>query len=107
MAGVEIHLLSSTYYQDPKGLSDKITVLFGPDSVACAKLIEAGKCILDFEQNNQRFSIPCTVVDLQPDDSFYQATFWHNSLFNPSLPGNVIILAFIPDWSESTAETIS
>lgn len=102
-----IRLLSSTYYQDPKGFSDKITALFGPDSVVCAKLIEAGKCILKFEQNNQRFSITCAVVDLQSDDSFYQATFWHNSLFNPSMPGNVNILAFIPDWSESQAETIS
>lgn len=102
-----IHLLSSAYYQDPKGFSDKMTALLGPGSAVCEKLIEAGKCILNFEQNNQRFSIPCAVVDLQSDDSFYQATFWHNSLFNPSMPGNVNILAFIPDWSESQAETIS
>ena len=102
-----IRLLSSTYYQDPKGFSDKITALFGPDSVVCEKLIEAGRCILNFEQNNQRFSIPCAVVDLQSDDSFYQATFWHNSLFNPSMPGNVKVLAFVPEWSGSQAETIS
>ena len=77
-----IHLLSSAYYQDPKGFSDKMTALLGPGSAVCEKLIEAGKCILNFEQNNQRFSIPCAVFDLQSDDSLYQATFWHNSLFN-------------------------
>jgi len=102
-----IHLLSSTYYQDPKGFSDKITALFGPDSAVYENLIETGKCILDFQQNKQKFRIPCSVVDLQSDDSLYQATFWHNSLFNPYMPGNVKVLAFVPEWSGSQAETIS
>jgi hypothetical protein len=102
-----IHLLSSAYYQDPKGFSDEITALFGHNSVICEKLIAAGKCVLDFQQNNQRFRIPCSVKNLQSDDALYQATFWHNSLFNPSMPGNINILVFIPDWSESQAETIS
>jgi hypothetical protein len=31
-------------------------------------------------------------------DPLYQATFWHNKLFNPNLPGRVQVLSFAPDW---------
>ena len=26
----------------------------------------------------------------------YQATYWHNRLFNPTLPGKVQVLGFVP-----------
>ena len=100
-------VLSSLYYQDPKEFSDGLTALFGPGSKICAKLIESANCILVFEQNNQRFRVPCKVVDLPADTPNYQATFWHNSLFNPNIPGDIKILAFFPNWSETRAEPSS
>ncbi len=102
-----ITLLSSAYYQDAKEFSEKICALFARDSAVCTKLIEAGKCTLDFEQNTQRFCLPCRVLDLQTDDPLYQFTFCHNSLFNPAIPGDVHVLAFIPDWSEALSEKSS
>lgn len=102
-----VTLLSSAYYQDAKEFSENLTALFGRDSDTCKKLIEAAQCTLDFEQNNQRFRLPCSIVDLQSDDPFYQFTFWHNSLFNPAMPGDVHVLAFTPDWSEATSEKLS
>jgi len=107
MAGVEIHLLSSTYYQDPKGFSDKITALFVPDSVACAKLIEAGKCILDFEQNNRRFQ---SLVRLLICNQMIRFTKLHSGttafLIHPCQAMLLFWLLFLIG-SESTAETIS
>jgi len=29
---------------------------------------------------------------------FFQATYWHNRMFNPNLPGGIQILSFTPDW---------
>jgi hypothetical protein len=102
-----IRLFSEMYYQDPKDFSDEMTALFGPGAEVCAKLIKSGKCILNFEQNNQRFSIPCKVIDLPSEHPRYQFTFWHNSLFNPSIPGDSNILAFIPEWSEARSKKLS
>ena len=28
----------------------------------------------------------------------YQATYWHNRLFNPNRPAAVKVLVFTPDW---------
>jgi len=102
-----IRLFSEMYYQDPKDFSDEMTALFGSGSTTCAKLIASGKCILNFEQNKQRFRIPCKVIDLPSEHPRYQFTFWHNSLFNPSIPGDNNILLFIPDWSEAQSEKLS
>ncbi len=102
-----IRLLSAMYYQDPKDFSDEITALFASDSEISTKLIELEKCIFNFEQNNQRFRIPCNVIDLPSEHPRYQATFWHNSLFNPSIPADIKILAFIPDWSRAQSGGIS
>jgi len=101
-----IRHLSERYYQDPKSFSDRLTALFGPDSLVCKKLLEATRCTLTFEHNRQRFCIPCEVVNLEENDPEFQATLWHNSMFNPSIPGNIRILAFIPRWSEAESESI-
>jgi len=44
------------------------------------------------------------VVDLQPADAAFQAAYWHNRLFNPQPPPEVLILGFRPDWTSATAE---
>ena len=102
-----MRLFSEMYYQDPKDFSDEMTALFGPGSETCADLIKSGKCILEFEQNTQNFHIPCTVIDLPSEHPGYQFTFWHNSLFNPFIPGDINILTFIPDWSEAQSKKLS
>jgi hypothetical protein len=44
------------------------------------------------------------VAELDESDPAWQLTYWHNSLFNPALPGDVRILGFKPDWACATAE---
>jgi hypothetical protein len=66
--------------------------------------LSAKRCELDFQQYNQRWRLPCSVYQLEEDDPAYQATYWHNSLFNPAFPGAIQILGFGPDWAGVAAE---
>lgn len=94
-----LRFLAAAYYQRPDEFSDQLTALFGPDSVIVYRLLQAGECRLDFEQYGQHFALNCRVDDLAEDDAAFQFTYWHNSLFNPAIPGGVRVLAFQPDWS--------
>ena len=96
--------LQAAYYQRPKEFSDIMTALFGPDSPTVQQLSERGACRLVFEQYQQRYDIPCSVRRLAESEAAFQATYWHNALFNPRLPADVEILAFSPDWAHAGAE---
>ncbi len=100
-----LRYLSSTYFQRSKDFSDQMTALFALDSSLAMKLLKSESCVLDFEEKSQRYTIPCQVRELNSSDPHYQATYWHNSMFNPTLPGQVRILALIPDWPEVRAGT--
>ena len=96
--------LQAAYYQRPKDFSDVMTALFGPESDIARRLSTTGGCSLSFEQYQQRYEIPCRVRRLAESEPAYQATYWHNALFNPRLPAGVEILAFSPDWAHAAAE---
>lgn len=96
--------LSAAYFQYPEEFSDVMTALFGPNSTVADRLIEAGNCALHFNQYSQKYAIPCRVDLLAEADPAWQATFWHNSLFNPNIPGGARTLAFTPDWAEAQAD---
>ena len=61
-------------------------------------------CTLEFEQFRQRYRIPCAVAELMPEEPPWQHTYWHNLLFNPTLPPRPRILAFAPHWAEAEAD---
>ena len=64
-----------------------MTALFGAQSALAARLLQHARCILEFQEYAQAYRVPCATAELAVDDSFYQATYWHNHLFNPiSLP---------------------
>jgi len=94
-----LSFLAAAYYQRPAEFSDQMTALFGPGNALAEQLIQAQRCILDFEQFDQRYRLTCRVEKSVQSDPAYQFTYWHNSLFNPSIPGDARILAFQPDWS--------
>jgi len=96
--------LSADYFQDPSRFSDRMTALFGADTLAARTLSDARRCILEMDQYRQAFRLPCTVRILKTDDPAYQATLWHNRAFNPRIPDGVTILSFTPDWKEATAD---
>lgn len=99
-----LKMLAAAYYQRPQEFSDQLTALFGPDSELAARVLAVGRCVLVFAQYSQRYTLPCTVRALAEDDPAFQGTYWHNALFNPTLPGGVQVLGFQPDWARAEAE---
>ncbi len=100
-----IQLLSSAYYQHHAEFSDRLTALFGLESTWVNRLVAAPYCTLKFTQANQSYRLVCTVEELPGSDEMFQATYWHNHLFNPTLPGSVRVVAFRPDWGLSKDES--
>lgn len=92
-----LQILAEAYYQQPRGFAPQILALFGLDSELAQTLIDAGKCTLNFAQESQRFELNCVVGDLPENDKYHQAIFWHNSMFNPGMPGRVRVLGFTPE----------
>jgi hypothetical protein len=99
-----LKMLAAAYYQRPQEFSDQLTALFGPGSEIAERTCAAGRCLLAFEQYSQSYTLPCSVRALAEDDSAFQASYWHNALFNPALPGGVQVLGFQPDWALAEAD---
>ena len=57
--------------------------------------------MLEFDQGNQLYQLDCKTRFIDSNEQKYQATYWHNSLFNTSMPGVVRMIGFAPDWSLS------
>jgi hypothetical protein len=96
-----LEILQASYFQQPGLFSDVMTALFGTASPVAARLLSHGSCVLEFEQYAQGYRIPCAVAGLAQRHPFYQATYWHNRMFNPHLPEGVQILGFTPDWTHA------
>lgn len=96
--------LAAAYYQRPESFSDEMTALFAPEAALPRQIAGRADCVLMFEQFRQSWRLWCAARLLGPGDAAYQATYWHNALFNPGLPGAVQIVAFSPDWSRAEAE---
>lgn len=99
-----LEFLAAEYYQDKREFTDQLTALFGPDEPLVNYLEKQGTCTLEFNQTRQYFSLPCEVINLDADSYLYQATYWHNQLFNPFMPPGIQVVAFKPDWTLAVAE---
>ena len=99
-----IEHMAAAYYQRPEAFSDELTALFGPRIDLAERLLEAGRCRLGFEQYSQRYLLPCRTRALAESEPAYQATYWHNSLFNAAIPAGARILGFQPDWATAEAD---
>ena len=98
--------LSATYYQKPQEFSDEMTGLFSVEGLLVRALCARGSCILDFSQFGSRYRLPCSVRELSEDTTAFEATYWHNRLFNPRMPADIKVLGFLPDWGEATFEEV-
>jgi hypothetical protein len=96
--------LAAAYYQKPESFSDLMTALFGPDAILPRQISGRADCRLIFDQFNQKWRLPCTAELLDSASAGYQATYWHNALFNEHLPSGVQVVAFAPDWARAEAE---
>lgn len=101
-----LELLSETYYQKPTSFSDILTATFPPQSPRAAVIRKADHCRLLFSGYGQAYQIECKIWALTKKNTLYQATFWHNLLFNPGLHPDTIVLGFEPDWTKSTSEPL-
>ncbi|MDG2403806.1 MAG: hypothetical protein P8M25_02290 [Paracoccaceae bacterium] len=101
-----LDLLSETYYQKPNSFSDILTATFPPRSPRAAAIRKAGNCRLLFSGYGQSYQIECKIWALTKRNTLYQATFWHNLLFNPELHPDTIVLGFEPDWTKSSSELL-
>lgn len=99
-----IKYLSSNYYQHPDAFSDRLTALFPSESKAVETMMDAGNVTLLFAEKNQSYRVPAEVRRLTEPDPAWQATYWHNHLFNPRMPAEITVLQFVPDWAHATAE---
>lgn len=99
-----LRLFSEFHFQKPDQFSDMLTATFPPGSPGAARIRAAERVTLSFEAYNQRFDIEARVWQLAEKNPAWQATYWHNLLFNPALPPDTVILGFEPDWSRSSAD---
>ena len=97
--------LSGDYFEDPKRFSDVLTALFPAAAASADRLVASDDCVLAFDQLGESFRLPCAVTDLAPDDPTFQATYWHNAMFNPAMPSAPRVLAFAPDWRRLAADS--
>ncbi len=96
-----LQILRAGYFQEPGRFSDVLTALFAGGSVLARQLLEDGRCLLEFEQFTQGYQLPCDVARLTVTHPFYQATYWHNRLFNSHQPAELEVLSFKPDWAHA------
>lgn len=99
-----LRYFSETYYQKSHEFSDILTATFPPGSPGAARLHGARRATLTFAAYAQRWDLDCRVWLLGENNPLWQATFAHNRLFNPDLPGDTVILGFEPDWSRAIAD---
>ena len=95
--------LQADFFQQPATFSDRLTAVLPAASPLATALLDAGACVLEFDQFRQFYRLPCIVSALAAGDPAREATLWHNRLFNPALPDDVRILAFQPDWPKAEA----
>lgn len=91
-----LRILSELHYHEEKEFDQQLTALFSFDSTLAYALIKAGQCHLKFAQDSIEYEFDFDVVSLDQEDDNFQATYWHNRLFNPTLPGKVRVLGFNP-----------
>jgi hypothetical protein len=92
------------FYQEPELFSDEMTALFAPESETAEAIAGARSCLLKFEQHSQRYTLSCRIRKLAVGEPDYEATWWHNRIFNPGVPNNAAVLGFKPDWKSASAD---
>ena len=91
-----LRILSELHYHEDREFDDQLTALFSLDSNLAYALIKAGECHLKFAQDSVDYAFDFDVVSLDQNDEMFEATYWHNRLFNPTLPGKVRVLGLSP-----------
>lgn len=97
-----VKLFSEYYYQIPAEFSEELTAVYSIGSELAEQIVQVGEALLYFDQGNQIYDLQCKVRRIPAEEMAYKATYWHNYLFNPSMPGMVRVLGFTPQWQSSS-----
>jgi len=89
-------ILAERHYQHAGDFDSELTALFSLESQVAYALIKAGQCRLSFAEGGIFHEFDFDVRSLDQEDALFAATYWHNHLFNPTLPGRVRVLGFAP-----------
>lgn len=100
-----LEFVSERYYQNIVEFNHELTAVFLLGSAWVETLTRNGPTLFRYEQFNQCFDVVCNPRVLSPNNPLREATFWHNVLFNPSLPSDCIVIGLDPDWSQSSDAT--
>ena len=95
--------LQSTHYHRAAEFSDEMAGLFSKGSELVQHMMSDGNVTLEFSQFSQTYRIPCKTRLLDPDEAAYEATLWHNRVFNPNIGSDIEIVGFRPDWGAAVA----
>lgn len=101
-----LRYFQSSHFQDPMSFNDQLTAVFATTAAIPKQIAGRTDCILTFEQFRQTYELTCKANLLEADDPRFQATYWHNALFNPAMPAGVQIVGFNPDWSKAKADPV-
>ena len=99
-----LKVLVAGYFQRAEDFSDQLTASVSENSEMAKIMLQQEEVTLTFDHQNQHYSIPCKVKELGVKDQEFQATYWHNALFNPNLPPTIRIIAFDPMWKRAIAK---
>jgi len=101
-----VEFFSGGYYQKAREFSDTLTATLPPGTKQVKEIFSGKNCRLVFESYGQRFDLFCMISVLAIESPYFQATWWHNMLFNSCLHPDTIILGFQPKWAKSSAKLI-
>jgi hypothetical protein len=96
--------LKADYFQQPKTFSDQLTAVLAKGSTLLSAMVKAGSSVLQFGQFQQRYRFPSAVSVLAPGDPAYEASIWHNRIFNPAMAETAQVIAIKPNWEAGEAE---
>ena len=96
--------LQADYFQRPAEFGDVLTAVLPPNSELAAAT-HSRRAMRARVRRSSRNAIGCPARHLRPKPAkrSREATLWHNRLFNPSLPDDVLVLGFRPDWKSAEA----
>jgi len=89
-----LKILCEYYYQRTEEFDHELTAIFAIDSELAQQIASSEDVELRFDQSSQSYRLNCDTRSIPIGDEKYEASYWHNALFNPNMPGKVTVIGF-------------
>jgi hypothetical protein len=101
-----LKFLQADFYHKPKRFNGNLAAQFPDASNAAQTLVDAGECILRFDQFSQSWTLPSHICVLEPSDPAHRYTRTHNAIFSARPVEQPIVLQFSPQWQRAQANPL-